>query len=160
MYNPHQYPLSTYPASKSFSLAWLLALKQSFAWHVCRVVVALWDVNKPTTQLTSYANDFVNSKSHAREKSGSARRVLSTPSRADLPCRLILTYYFTWHLQSLHYWKPTVLKELTLIWLYFGAHAKPCMQLVSLHNCLLLWFPTFLKNVPNHPHEWFSARSI
>ena len=32
MYNPHPYPLSTYPASRGFSLAWLLALTKSFAW--------------------------------------------------------------------------------------------------------------------------------
>ena len=68
MNNPHPYPLSTYPASRGFSLAWLLALTKSFAWLVCRVVVALWDVNKPTTRLTSHANDFVNAKSHVREK--------------------------------------------------------------------------------------------
>ena len=27
-----------YPASRSFSLAWLLAFTESFAWLVCRVV--------------------------------------------------------------------------------------------------------------------------
>ena len=68
MYNPHPYPLSTYPASRGFSFAWLLAFKKSFAWLVCRVVVALWDVNKPTTRLTRHANDFVNAKNHASEK--------------------------------------------------------------------------------------------
>ena len=49
------------PASRGFFLAWLLAFTKSFAWLVCR------NVNKPTTQQTSNANDFVNAKSHARE---------------------------------------------------------------------------------------------
>ena len=80
MYNPHPFPLSTYPTSRGLSLAWLLAVYQSFAWLVCRVVVALWDVNKPTTRQTSHANDFVNAKSHVKEpREISARRVLSTP---------------------------------------------------------------------------------
>ena len=65
MYNPHPYPLGTYPASRDFSLTWFLA----FTWLICRVVVALWDVNKPTTRLTSHANDLVNAKSLVREKS-------------------------------------------------------------------------------------------
>ena len=66
MYNPHPYPLSTYLTSRGLSLAWLLAVQQSFAWLVCRVVVALWDVNKPTTRQTSH--DFVNAKSHVKER--------------------------------------------------------------------------------------------
>ena len=63
MYNPHPFPLSTYPTSRGVSLVWLLAVYQSFAWLVCRVVVALWDVDKPTTRHASHANDFVNAKS-------------------------------------------------------------------------------------------------
>ena len=41
---------------------------KSFAWLVCRVVGFSQGVNKPTTRETTHANDFVNAKSHAREK--------------------------------------------------------------------------------------------
>ena len=68
MYNPHLYLLSTYPASRVFSLAWLLAFKKSFRGLSVVSVVALWDVNKPTTRKTSHANDFVNAKSHVKER--------------------------------------------------------------------------------------------
>ena len=64
-----------YPTSRGFFLAWLLAFTKSFAWLACRVVGLVTRrekqtrvVNKPTTRQTSHANDFVNAKSHAREK--------------------------------------------------------------------------------------------
>ena len=44
------------PASRGFSLAWFLALTKSYAWLVGRI------------NLTSYANDFVNAKSHMQER--------------------------------------------------------------------------------------------
>ena len=54
--------------SRGFSLAWLLAFTKSFAWLVCRVVGFSQGVNEPTKRETTHANDFVNAKSHAREK--------------------------------------------------------------------------------------------
>ena len=57
-----------YPASRGFSLVWLLAFTKSFACLVCREVGFSRGVNKPTTRETRHANDFVNAKSHAREK--------------------------------------------------------------------------------------------
>ena len=64
-----------YPASRRFSLAWLLAFKESFAWLVCRVVGLFTPREKPLqtktnycTRHTSHANNFVKAKSHAREK--------------------------------------------------------------------------------------------
>ena len=41
---------------------------KSFARLVCRVVGFSQGVNKPPTRETTHANDFVNAKSHAREK--------------------------------------------------------------------------------------------
>ena len=71
--------LFIYPASRGFSLAWLSVFPKSFAWLVCRIVglftsrekplqQTVSHVNKPTTRQTSHTNDFVNAKSHAREK--------------------------------------------------------------------------------------------
>ena len=62
-----------YPASRGFSLGWLLAFTKSFAWLACRVVSLFMPRekqggNKLTTRQTSHANDFVNAKSRAREK--------------------------------------------------------------------------------------------
>ena len=46
-----------------------------FSVHeVIRVSCLSRDVNKPTTRQTRHANDFVNAKSHARERT-SARRL-------------------------------------------------------------------------------------
>ena len=54
--------LSFYPASRVYSVAWLsLAFTKSFASLVRRTY-------KPATRLTSDSNDFLNAKSHAREK--------------------------------------------------------------------------------------------
>ena len=63
-----------YPTSRGFSVAWLLGFTKSFAWLVCRVVDLFTprekrDVSKPNMRQTSHANDFVNPKSHATEKS-------------------------------------------------------------------------------------------
>lgn len=59
-------PTPIYPASRRFSLPWILAFTKSFAWLCCRGFSR--GVNKPTTPQTSYTNDFVNAKSHTREK--------------------------------------------------------------------------------------------
>ena len=45
------------PSEQFFSLAWLLAHMKSASLVSCVV-------NKPNMQLTNYANDFVNTKSH------------------------------------------------------------------------------------------------
>ena len=70
--------LFAYPASRGFSFAWLLAFKKSFALLVCRVVGLFTGVNKAITRQTSHANDFVNAKSHAREKPLFARYWVTT----------------------------------------------------------------------------------
>ena len=62
-----------YPASRGFSLGWLLAFTKSFAWLAGRVVSLFMPRekqggNKLTTRQTSHPNDFVNAKSRAREK--------------------------------------------------------------------------------------------
>ena len=59
--------------SRGFSLAWLLVFTKSFACLVCHVVGLFTPhekqgVNKPTTRQTRHANDFLEDKSHAREK--------------------------------------------------------------------------------------------
>ena len=54
-----------YPASRGFSLVWLLVFMKSFASIVSHVQGVY---NKPTTQLTSDTNNFINTQSHAREK--------------------------------------------------------------------------------------------
>ena len=41
-----------------------VAFTKSFAWLVCRVI----GLFTPPTRQTSHANDFVNAKSHGREK--------------------------------------------------------------------------------------------
>ena len=56
----HVYPSDSLREEVSFSLACLLALTKSFERLVSRGL--------PTKRLTSHANDFVNAKSHAREK--------------------------------------------------------------------------------------------
>ena len=48
-------------------------LTKSFAWLVCHVVTlftppGLRNINKPTLRQTLHTSDFVNAKSHAREK--------------------------------------------------------------------------------------------
>ena len=59
-----------YAASRGFSFAWLLAFTKSFACLFSRVVGLFTPrvVNKPTTRQTRHVNDFVNAKSHAKEK--------------------------------------------------------------------------------------------
>ena len=65
----HHSAILVYLASRGFSLACRLAFTKSLVSLVCRVVGFCWGVqNKPTTRLTSDANDFVNAKKHAREK--------------------------------------------------------------------------------------------
>ena len=56
----HVYPSNILREEVLFSLACLLALTRSFARLVSRGL--------PTMRLTIHANDFVNAKSHAREK--------------------------------------------------------------------------------------------
>ena len=46
MFSPHCY----YPASRNFSLAWLLAFTKSFAWLVCCVVSLFTPREKPLQQ--------------------------------------------------------------------------------------------------------------
>ena len=49
----------------------VLVIIKSFAWLVSRVVGLFYTpqgVKTPTTRETSRANDFVNAKSHAKEK--------------------------------------------------------------------------------------------
>ena len=60
--------VKTYSASRGFSLSWLLALTESFAWLVCRIVDFSRGVNKLTRRQKNHANDSVNAKSHAPEK--------------------------------------------------------------------------------------------
>ena len=57
------------PREQFFSLAWLLAYMKSASLVSCVV-------NKPNMQLTNYANDFVNTKSHTckRENGGGGLR--------------------------------------------------------------------------------------
>ena len=57
-----------YPAVRGLSLAWLLAFTKSFAWLVCRIVGLFTPRERGQTNYaqTSQANDFVNTKSHAR----------------------------------------------------------------------------------------------
>ena len=62
-----------YPTSHGvFSLAWLLTFTKSFASFFSRIVGLFYTgqplSNKPTARPISDANDFVNAKSHAREK--------------------------------------------------------------------------------------------
>ena len=62
-----------YPTSHGvFSLAWLLKFTKSFASFFSRIVGLFYTgqplSNKPTARPISDANDFVNAKSHAREK--------------------------------------------------------------------------------------------
>ena len=63
-----------YPTSRGFSVSWLLGFTKSFTWLFC-LVLGLFtprekrEVNKPNMRQTSHANDFVNPKSHATEKS-------------------------------------------------------------------------------------------
>ena len=59
-----------YAASRGFSFAWLLAFTKSFTSLFSRVVGLFTPrgVNQPTTRQTRHANDFVNAKSHAKEK--------------------------------------------------------------------------------------------
>ena len=67
----------SYPASRRFSLAWLLAFTKSFVWLVCGVHDSVYVpprngkrgvLTKSMAQQTSHANNFVNAKSSAREK--------------------------------------------------------------------------------------------
>ena len=52
-----------------------------FSVHeVIRVSCLSRDVNKPTTRQTRHANDFVNAKSHAREKPLLAGYILRKPT--------------------------------------------------------------------------------
>ena len=59
-----------YAASRGFSFAWLLAFTKSFTCLFSRVVGLFTPrgVSKPTTRQTRHVNDFVNAKSHAKEK--------------------------------------------------------------------------------------------
>ena len=61
-----------YPTSRVFSLALLLKFTKSFASPVIRIVGLFYTgqplSNKPTARPISDSNDFVNAKSHAREK--------------------------------------------------------------------------------------------
>ena len=56
-----------YPVSSGFFLAWLLEFTKLFASLVISII------NKPTTQLTSNANDFMNAESHACKRESSVR---------------------------------------------------------------------------------------
>ena len=59
-----------YAASRGFSFVWLLAFTKSFTCLFSRVVGLFTPrgVSKPTTRQTRHVNDFVNAKSHAKEK--------------------------------------------------------------------------------------------
>ena len=66
---------------QSIKITWLLPIFIDWllrAFSVYEVVRVASRVNKQTTRLASDANNFVNAKSHARGKPGSARRVLDT----------------------------------------------------------------------------------
>ena len=66
---------------QSIKIPWLLPIFIDWllrAFSVYEVVRVASRVNKQTTRLASDANNFVNAKSHARGKPGSARRVLDT----------------------------------------------------------------------------------
>ena len=78
------YFISCYPASRGFSLAWLLAFTKSFAWLVYHVVDLFTPSEKRFSRFSwgektnqgwqvTYANDFVNAKIDAREKTLLAR---------------------------------------------------------------------------------------
>ena len=58
-----------YPASRGFSLAWLLEFTKSFAGLLYRVVGCFsWGIKKLTKRQTSHANNFQNAKSQERAK--------------------------------------------------------------------------------------------
>ena len=81
-----------HPASRGFSLVWLLAFTKSFAWLACRVVSLFMPrqkqgVNKLTTRQKSHPDDFVNAKSHAREKPLLAGEMCVTGSLLLPECR-------------------------------------------------------------------------
>ena len=66
---------------QSIKITWLLPIFIDWllrAFSVYEVVRVTSRLNKQTTRLASDANNFVNAKSHARGKPGSARRVLDT----------------------------------------------------------------------------------
>ena len=69
---------------QSIKITWLLPIFIDWllrAFSVYEVVRVASRVNKPTTRQASDANNFVNAKSHARDKPGSARRILDTEER-------------------------------------------------------------------------------
>ena len=161
MYNPHPYPLSTYPASRGSSLAcnWLLAFKKSFVWLVWHVVVALRGVNKPTTQQTSHANDFVNAKSNVREKPLLAGYSVHHQGLTSTPDNFNVLLYLTFIIITLlkancfkRVLNPNHCPSVRMLNPVFNSF--PCTT-VSYSD-----FPLFSKMCPIHPHKWFSRRSI
>ena len=65
-YIPSEQRLLSGTALSIYKVVWVTC--QPCSWLVFLRPRFSWGVNKPTTRLTSDANDFVNAKSHARQK--------------------------------------------------------------------------------------------